>query len=87
MTLKFLFYTDKRFLPWFVVVGHMRAAEEGHVSQDLPSVFPLYSTCKRRAEIATAWRRPSAQLRIPPDTMALKSTLHAAVGQHLKTCL
>lgn len=53
--LKFLFYTEERFLAWFVVVGHMGAAEEGHVSRDLPSVFPLYSTWKRRAESKFLW--------------------------------
>lgn len=33
----------------------MGAAEEGHVSQDLPSVFPLYSTWKRKAESKFPW--------------------------------
>lgn len=48
--LKFLFHIEKRFLTWFVVVGHLGAAEEGGVSRNLPSLFTLNSTGKRRAE-------------------------------------
>lgn len=48
--LKFLFHIEKRFLTWFVVAGHLGAAEEGGVSWDLPSLFTLNSTGKRRAE-------------------------------------
>lgn len=48
--LKFLFHIEKRFLTWFVVVGHLGGAEEGGVSRNLPSFFTRNSTGKRRAE-------------------------------------
>lgn len=86
MALGFLFYIEKRFLTWFVVVGHMGAAEEGHVSPH-PLHFILHGREGQRGSFCDCCSTETAfrQLWVPPDTMGWKSTLRAAVGQYLKT--